>query len=178
MDGIMTVRPDWHDYFLSQAVLSSTRSPDVQTKVGCVFADSNHRVVVTGYNGYVPGAPDITLPSTRPFKYKYMLHSEKNALLSCARQGKSTIGLSAYVFGIPCWECFYDMVGAGLAELHYTHNPFLKMTGFKDTEEWNTHSSWLKNKIQIYYYPLETLKLTNNIFETLYGKVYNTISQQ
>lgn len=173
MDGIMTVKPDWPDYFLSQAVLASTRSPDIQTKVGCIFADSNHRVVVTGYNGYVPNAPDHHLPNTRPDKHPYMLHSEKNAILSCARQGKSTIGLSAYVFGIPCWSCFYDMVGAGLAELYYTTNPFLQTTGFKDTEEWKTHSFWLQNKIQIHYEELENLKLTKNIFEAIYGKVYN-----
>lgn len=178
MDGIMTVRPDWHDYFLSQAVLASTRSPDIQTKVGCVFADSNHRVIATGYNGYVSGAPDSHLPNTRPDKYPLMLHAEKNALLSCARQGQSTLGLSAYVFSSPCWNCFYDMIGAGICKIHWTNNPFLKMPGFLSTEEWNTHSFWLENKIQIYYYPLETLKLTNNIFETLYGKVYNTISQQ
>lgn len=178
MDGIMTERIDWHDYFLSQAILVSVRSPDTQTKVGAIFVNSDHRIVSTGFNGFVPGAPDSELPNTRPNKYPFMLHAEKNALLSCARQGKSTDGLIAYTFAEPCWNCLYDMVGAGIREVHFIHNPFLKMNGFSTTQEWNTQSYWLKNHISIHYYPIKILKLTKNILETLYSQVYNKPDQQ
>ena len=38
-------RPDWDTYFLQQAFLVATRSPDVHTQHGCIIIDDQKRVV-------------------------------------------------------------------------------------------------------------------------------------
>ncbi|MFN7337838.1 MAG: cell division protein DedD, partial [bacterium] len=46
-------RPSWDEYFLSIAEMVSRRSPDPNTKHGCVIVDSGKRILSTGYNGPV-----------------------------------------------------------------------------------------------------------------------------
>lgn len=59
---------DWHDYFMSVAVLSAYRSKDPSRQVGaCVIEPSTNRIVGIGYNGFPQGCSDSSLPwAVRP----------------------------------------------------------------------------------------------------------------
>jgi len=116
-------RPSWTDYFISMAFLASTRSSDSQTNHGCVITDSNNRVLGLGYNGFPAGMPDDILPNTRPNKYKWMVHAERNALANCSlRPEKGT----AYITGPPCLDCAKALYQEGVRHFvcvdgHGTH---------------------------------------------------------
>ena len=74
------MRPSIEEYFLSLAVLVSTRATCLRRSVGCVLVDKRRHVLATGYNGVAAGMPhcnDITgydvigdLHSTANDKYK------------------------------------------------------------------------------------------------------------
>lgn len=71
-------RPDWAEYFLKLAKVVSERSPDGETKHGCVIVNDFHQVIGVGYNGFVRGIDDSLLPNLRPAKYLHMIHAEVN----------------------------------------------------------------------------------------------------
>lgn len=104
----------WDEYFMSLAFLVSMRSPDSQTQHGCVIVDKNNRVISTGYNGWVHGANDESMPNLRPKKYLHVIHSEVNAVLS-AYQNLS--GCTAYITGAPCNECLKVMAQSGIKDI-------------------------------------------------------------
>jgi dCMP deaminase len=105
-------RPDWDNFFLSLCFMIARRSLDQHTKHGCVIVDERHRIISTGYNGPPGGLDDATIPLTRPEKYKYMEHSELNAILNSGT--KNLVGSTFYITGLPCHTCFRQMkiVGA------------------------------------------------------------------
>ena len=59
----------WEPYFLNIAEAVSKKSPDPNTKHGCVIVDAQNRVISTGYNGPVQGIPHDIIDWTRPNKY-------------------------------------------------------------------------------------------------------------
>ncbi len=108
-------RPEWDDYFLVQAIIASSRSMDSQTKHGAVLV-RDKKVISTGYNGFPAGCPDDKLPNVRPWKYAYILHSEKMAVLNCENR---PTGATCYVTGEPCKDCLYLLHGAGVQRVVY-----------------------------------------------------------
>jgi len=108
----MRNRPDWTSYFLGLAKVVSQRSHDVDTQHGCIITDSSHNIIGTGYNGFARGGNrDDTLPLTRPEKYSWMLHSERNALANCVVRPTGGI---AYVTGQCCNDCIQALWQHGI----------------------------------------------------------------
>lgn len=110
-------RPSSHDTFLLIAHVVSKRSHDARTQHGCVLVDQAGHIVATGYNGFIREIDDSILPNLEKDKYPFMLHSEHNAVLSCARQGKSTNGLICYNTGPPCLNCYQILWQAGISRI-------------------------------------------------------------
>jgi dCMP deaminase len=116
-------RPNWIDYFLGLATVVSQRSHDSQTQHGCVIADKNNRILGVGYNGFARGLDDSILPKTRPEKYFWMIHAEKNALSNCVVRPDDA---TAYVTGQCCNDCLMALWQEGvstvvMAKNHGTH---------------------------------------------------------
>jgi deoxycytidylate deaminase len=87
------------------AFIAAQRSHDEQTKHGCVLVDPMHHVIGVGFNGHIRGGKD-TLPTTRPDKYPFMIHSEQNALANCVVPPWTVSGgVTAYITGRPCLQC-------------------------------------------------------------------------
>lgn len=105
------MRPDWTDYFLGLAKIVSQRSHDIHTQHGCIITDSNNLILGTGYNGFPRNVDDSLLPLSRPDKYAWMIHAERNALSSCTH--KPTNGI-AYVTGQCCNDCIMSLWQAGV----------------------------------------------------------------
>lgn len=116
-DKIVPVkRPDIDLVFLEMAISAAKRSPDGQTKHGCVIVNPEYRVLSTGYNGYPRRINYSDLPNTRPEKYPWFLHAERNALAWCE---KRPIGCSAYVTGEPCNDCLFALWQHGINKVVY-----------------------------------------------------------
>jgi dCMP deaminase len=135
------MRPSWTDYFLGLAKVVSQRSHDSQTQHGCVITDSNNRILGVGYNGFPRGLNDSNLPKTRPDKYPWMIHAERNALSNCIVRPENGI---AYVTGQSCNDCIMALWQEGVTTAimtkgHGTHlfdqeaknifDTFVKMSG-------------------------------------------------
>lgn len=149
------MRPNWNDYFLGLAKLVSQRSHDIHTQHGCVIVDSHNRILGVGYNGFPRGADDSLLPTSRPEKYKWMIHAERNALSNCVVRPDNA---TAYVTGQCCNDCIMALWQEGVTKVimmntHGTHlfgedeqNRFDKFVSMCDIEvEYRTPDlSWIK----------------------------------
>tara|TARA_Y100001963_G_scaffold45011_2_gene63348 strand:+ start:5487 stop:6014 length:528 start_codon:yes stop_codon:yes gene_type:complete len=113
-------KPDeWDNIFFSEAVLWSRKSHDSQTQCGCVLV-KNKTVIATGYNGFMREIDDSSLPSVRPEKYPFMIHAEANAIYNCAREGKSTLGATAYITAPPCTTCLQMLWQCGVHNIYFS----------------------------------------------------------
>ena len=93
----------WDSRFLSLASEVAGWSKDPGTKVGCVLATQNNRVVSVGYNGFPAGYDDSTLSSvSREEKLSNTIHAELNAVLNA---NSSVSGAVAYVTHCCCLNC-------------------------------------------------------------------------
>jgi len=107
-------RPSWDRYFLDLAEQVSRRSPDPNTRHGCVLVDRDRRVISTGYNGPIAGLPNEMVPLSRPEKYTWFLHAEDNAVAFARCDLR---GATAYVTGPPCAACFRRLLQVGVRRI-------------------------------------------------------------
>lgn len=150
------MRPSWTDYFLGLAKVVSQRSHDSQTQHGCVITDSHNRILGVGYNGFPRGLKDNDLPNTRPNKYPWMIHAERNALSNCIVRPDNGI---AYVTGQSCNDCIMALWQEGVSTVimsknHGTHlfdqdaqdrfDKFVQMSGI-NIMYIEPNLSWLKH---------------------------------
>jgi dCMP deaminase len=109
----------WDRYFVQMARLVATKSKDRSFKVGCVLVGEDHEVLSTGYNGMARGVDDsVGARHTRPDKYLWFEHGERNAVYNAARVGTSTRGATAYLnCGTPCSACARAFIQAGVVRV-------------------------------------------------------------
>lgn len=89
-------------------------SPDDETKVGAIMLSEEGRLIASSYNGFLRGAPDDTLPKTRPDKYEFIQHAEQNILYNCAYSGISTKNTAIICTLSPCLECLRASYQSGV----------------------------------------------------------------
>lgn len=112
------MRPSKLEYFMGIAEAVSLKSHDAETKVGGVLVKNDTDVVVaTGYNGFVRGAPDDKLPTTRPDKYQYMVHCEENLIASAAKNGINIGNCTLVITMSPCQKCLRLLWQAGVTRV-------------------------------------------------------------
>lgn len=124
-------RPSWQDYFLGLAKTVSLRSHDIHTKHGCIITDHNHRILGVGYNGFPKGMKDSLLPTSRPEKYKWMIHAERNALSNCVIRPDNGI---AYVTGQCCNDCIMSLWQEGVVKVVMSDNHGTQLFDQKEKE--------------------------------------------
>ena len=124
-------RPSWHEYFMMLAKMVSVRSTCNSRKIGAVIVKDN-RILSTGYNGAVHGAPHCTdrgpdycfrrtIGAHDGEKYNYCVssHAEVNAVDQAARFGISLDGSAVYCTLEPCNWCFKQLIQAGIKEIYF-----------------------------------------------------------
>ncbi|MBI2105775.1 dCMP deaminase family protein [Candidatus Woesearchaeota archaeon] len=109
-------KPKWDEYFMSMAILISMRSIDPSQKNGCVIVDENNKVLSIGYNGFPRGSKDHLIPLTRPEKYLFIEHAEKNAILNKQFYIENS---TLYVTGFPCLACVRSIIQSGVKRIVY-----------------------------------------------------------
>lgn len=124
-------RPRWDDYFMSLAMLMTTRSIDPRTKHGCVIVDRKHRVISMGYNGPIRGCIDMNVPINSKAKYNWLEHSERNSIYNC--DGRTMENATAYITGFPCINCFRGLVQVGVSRMVY--GPIVSISESEDEKK-------------------------------------------
>ena len=112
-------RINWDDYFMSIALLASSRSPCQRLKVGCVIVKDN-RILSTGYNGFLPGFHHESIVVDN--HEQATVHSEQNAVCYAAKHGINIRDSCVYVSHYPCINCFKVLVSAGIKRIYYYHD--------------------------------------------------------
>ncbi len=113
-------RPTWDEYFIAMAELAATRSTCPRRQVGAVLVHSN-RVIATGYNGAVRGAPHCSDAGCLVVDGHCVraVHAELNAILQCAVTGVSSAGCTLVTTSFPCVACAKAAVQAGIVSVIY-----------------------------------------------------------
>ena len=116
-------RPSWDEYFISTALLMSTRSTCSRLKVVCVIVskgEHKNRIIAAGYNGFLAGAPHTSC--IRDGHEIATVHAEQNAISDAARRGVSLSGATAYITHFPCVNCAKILISAGIKAVKYLHD--------------------------------------------------------
>lgn len=116
-------RPRWEEYFMSVALLISTRSSCERLKVGCILVSSKeqgNRILASGYNGVLAGAPHLSY--IRDDHEQGNVHAEQNAVTDAARRGISIDGATAYITHFPCINCAKILAAAGIKKIIYLND--------------------------------------------------------
>tara|TARA_B100001769_G_C22073993_1_gene578227 strand:- start:916 stop:1347 length:432 start_codon:yes stop_codon:yes gene_type:complete len=115
----MSERPSWDEFFTKIVKATRERSACERLKVGCLIV-KNNRIISTGYNGFLPGAPHTSV--VRHNHEQATVHAEQNALCDCAKRGVSCDGATAYITHYPCIICTRLMLAAGIREIKYLYD--------------------------------------------------------
>lgn len=110
-------RISWDDMFVGMAEIASLRSPCHRLHVGCVLVTPDNHIVAQGYNGFISGAPHISV--VRDGHEQMTVHAEQNAIYDCARRGVSCYGCIAYVTHYPCIGCIKALCSVGVKQIKY-----------------------------------------------------------
>lgn len=174
-------KPTWDAYFLSIVFLAAMRSPDQETKQGCVIVDWNTKVVLgTGYNGHPRGtvayaerellapayfatplgiagakASGLTVkeaPTKRPGKYPFMVHADLNAALNCRGTSDHAV---CYLPMPPCEVCLGTL--ANLPTIRINRIVYLESRDFPNTIAVARHLPHIKFEKYQGQHPAEVL---------------------
>ena len=108
--------------YLKRADVVSENSHDSETKVGSILVSKKTWSAISeGFNGFVRGAPDFSLPCTRPDKYDYMIHAEENLICNAARNGVNTNECVVFQTHSPCPRCMRLLFQSGIDTVYYTN---------------------------------------------------------
>ena len=108
---------NWDRRFLALALHLAEWSKDPTTKVGCVIVGPSNEVRALGYNGVPRNVRDLPKRLSRPDKYQWIEHAERNAIYMAARTGVRLEGCRMYLSWFPCVECARAIVQVGITEL-------------------------------------------------------------
>ena len=112
--GTFILSNKWDIRFLEMAKLISTWSKDPSTQVGTI-AVRNRTVIAQGYNGFPRNINDDERYNNRKIKYKYIVHSEMNAIFNAAENGVSLRDSTIYTVGLPvCHDCAKGLIQVGI----------------------------------------------------------------
>lgn len=108
-------QPDWDTFFMGMVFYYAMKSPDRQTKQGCIIVDNRSHVPIGfGFNGHprkCKGLPchraGTLLPDgttqQRPDKYPFMVHADINAIVNLLHDSPDA---TMYLPMPPCEVCF------------------------------------------------------------------------
>lgn len=125
------MRPNLDTYFMSMAVLVSSRATCPRRKVGAVLINNRGHVLATGYNGVASGlvhcidvpCPGANSKSGEGLSKCQALHAEQNALLQCRDVYQID---TLYVTTSPCITCTKLLLNTSCKRIvflsEYSHN--------------------------------------------------------
>lgn len=104
----------WCGRFLNLAKTVSKWSKDESTKVGAIIVSEDGDPISFGFNGFPRGVLELPERNTRPSKYDFSEHAERNAIYLARRDLRGSI---MYVTCFPCPDCARAIVQSGISTL-------------------------------------------------------------
>ncbi|MCL2817413.1 MAG: dCMP deaminase family protein [Clostridiales bacterium] len=121
------MRQTWEEYFMKIAHQVAARSTCLRRSVGAVAVSPENRILGTGYNGSLPGAPhceesgclreQLGVPSGQRQEICRAQHAEANICNFAARYGVALEGAIVYVTTQPCATCVKAMATSGIKKV-------------------------------------------------------------
>lgn len=95
----------------------SLQSPDPDRKVGCVITDNKNIVLSCGYNDFPNGVNILKERVTRPQKYHWIEHAERNAIYNAVKNGIKLNNSTMYINCFPCVNCSRAIIQSGITNV-------------------------------------------------------------
>jgi dCMP deaminase len=112
-------RTNWNDYFMSIALLISSRSPSEKLKVGSVIVSDN-RILSSGYNGFPANTPHESIH--RDGHEINTIHSEINSICDAGKRGVNINNSTIYITHYPCINCCKSIISCGIKKIIYLND--------------------------------------------------------
>ena len=123
-------RPSWDEFFMLDAIKTTTRSSCVYLQTGAVIV-KDKRVIATGYNGAPPNIKNCLERGCRKDRERINfddkgkgvcrgVHAEYNAM--CQRSRDEVKGTTIYSVYCPCSACAKQIVGNGLSRVVFLNH--------------------------------------------------------
>lgn len=104
--------------YLDMAEKWASLSHCSRKKVGSLIV-KNGMIISDGYNGTPTGHDNSCELESDGLTKWFVLHSEANAILKCARYGQSCNGATLYLTHSPCRECSKLILQSGIIRIIY-----------------------------------------------------------
>lgn len=109
---------EWHDAMVACAEYAAINSPDPATQNAAVIYGATGICRSTiAVNRFPAGVEESTERWTRPLKYSYVEHAERNAIYAAAVQGISTAGATMVSPWAACADCARGIIQSGITRL-------------------------------------------------------------
>jgi len=106
----------WDNRWLQMAKLIATWSKDQSRKTSAVIVDDRNVLVSIGWNGFPRGLDDDAMERhTRPAKYAWTEHAERNAIYNAAANGHKLRGCTMFMPWYPCADCARAIIQSGIS---------------------------------------------------------------
>ena len=113
-------------------------------KVGSLIVKDG-MIISDGFNG-TPTGFDNRCEDDSNETHWYVLHSEANAILKCARNGISCKGATMYLTYSPCKDCAKLIFQSGISRLVYNEK-YRDNSGIDFLKESNVDTEYLNNEL-------------------------------
>lgn len=125
------MRPNIHEYFMKMAEVASTMTTCKRRAVGAIIV-KDKQVLSTGYNGAPKNTyhcidrgcmrDELGIPSGKSPELCRAVHSEQNAIIQAALNGRNTCGATIYCTHQPCVICAKMIINAGITTVVYRND--------------------------------------------------------
>jgi len=124
--------------------VAAKESTDPSTQNGAVLVsasrpvegDKTVREFVASANFFPRGVQESQERWTRPLKYKFVEHAERNVIYLAAMRGFKTEGATMYVPWFACADCARAIIQAGITEVvGHDYPPHREQTSWKESIE-------------------------------------------
>lgn len=108
-------------YYIKVAKLCAKNSYAIKLQVGAIIVKDG-QIMSDGFNGTPCGFEnkcEVKSMDGSLHTLSYVLHSESNAILKCAKYGRATNGSTLYITHSPCIECAKLIIQAGIIRVVY-----------------------------------------------------------
>ena len=108
-------------YYIKVAQLCAKNSYALKLQVGAIIVKDG-QIMSDGFNGTPCGFEnkcEIKNIDGNLYTLPYVLHAESNAILKCAKYGRSTNDSTLYITHSPCIECAKLIIQAGIIRVVY-----------------------------------------------------------
>ena len=112
---------------IREVAIVAVQSKDTGAQVGAVIVAADGRILPEACNELPEGVLDSAVRRTRPAKYFFTEHAERNAIYHAAKHGYKLAGATIYQSWFPCADCARSIIQSGIrrvvAQRHNFEDP-------------------------------------------------------